>query len=59
VARCEFDQDAVLLRAGQVRRLMKAAGLRDVATRQFLFLPSAAPSARRIERAFSWLRVGL
>jgi SAM-dependent methyltransferase len=58
VAKCEFDRDAVLLRAGQVRRLMKAAGLRDVATRQFLFLPSAAPIARRIERSLSWLPLG-
>jgi SAM-dependent methyltransferase len=58
VARCEFDRDAVLLRAGRVRRLMAQAGLRAIATRQFLFLPSAAPLARRIERGFAWLPLG-
>jgi SAM-dependent methyltransferase len=58
VARCEFDRDAVLLRAGVVRRLMMEAGLRDVAARHFLFLPSAAPPARRIERGLAWLPLG-
>lgn len=58
VAHCEFDRDAVLLRAGRVRRLMADAGLRDVTTRQFLFLPSAAPLARRIERCLAWLPLG-
>jgi SAM-dependent methyltransferase len=58
VARCEFDQDAVLLRAGRTRRLMRDAGLRDVATRQFLFMPSAAPIVRRIERSLAWLPLG-
>jgi SAM-dependent methyltransferase len=58
VARCEFDRDAVLLRAGRLRRLMADAGLRGVTTRQFLFLPSAAPVARRIERGLAWLPLG-
>jgi ubiquinone/menaquinone biosynthesis C-methylase UbiE len=51
VARCEFDRDAVLLRAGQTHRLMTDAGLKNVDTRYFLLLPSAAPSMRRIERS--------
>jgi SAM-dependent methyltransferase len=58
VAHCEFDRDAVLLRAGEVRGLMVDAGLHDVAARQFLFLPSAAPLVRRIERRLGWLPLG-
>jgi SAM-dependent methyltransferase len=58
VAHCEFDRDAVLLRAGRVERLMTDAGLRDVGTRHFLFLPSAARLARRIERTLAWLPLG-
>jgi len=58
VARCEFDRDAVLLRAGKVRRLMADAGLHNIAARQFLLLPSAAPIARRIERSLAWLPLG-
>jgi SAM-dependent methyltransferase len=52
VSRCEFDRDAVLLRAGRTERLMAVAGLSDVESRFFLMLPSAAPLARRIERLF-------
>lgn len=58
VARCEFDRDAVLLRAGQTRRLMARAGLKDIETRYFLLLPSAAPSLRRIERGLRRLPFG-
>ncbi len=58
VAHCEVDRDAVLLRAGRVRRLMTDAGLHAIATRQFLFLPTAAPLARRIERRLGWLPLG-
>jgi SAM-dependent methyltransferase len=52
VARCEFDRDAVLLRAGRTRALMADAGLHDIQAHYFLLLPSAAPLARRIERSF-------
>jgi ubiquinone/menaquinone biosynthesis C-methylase UbiE len=52
VARCEFDRDAVLLRAGRTQRLMAEAGLREVDTRYFLLLPWATPLTRRIERGF-------
>jgi SAM-dependent methyltransferase len=51
VARCEFDRDAVLLRAGQTERLMANAGLRDIDTRYFLLLPWATPLMRRIEHS--------
>ncbi len=58
VARCEFDDDAVLLRAGQTRALMANAGLRDARSHYFLLLPSAAPLARRVERSFCRMPLG-
>lgn len=58
VARCEFDRDALLLRAGQTQRLMTDAGLRDADTRYFLLLPSATPMMRRIEHGFRWVPLG-
>ena len=53
VARCEFDRDAVLLRPRQTEQLLANAGLRNIASRYFVLLPSAAPIARRIERWFA------
>jgi ubiquinone/menaquinone biosynthesis C-methylase UbiE len=58
VARCEFDRDAVLLRAGRTQALMVDAGLRDIESRYFLMLPSAAPLARRVEHRFQRLPLG-
>ena len=50
VRRCEFDRDAVLLSARRTARLMAQAGLREIDSRYFLLLPSAASPARAIER---------
>jgi ubiquinone/menaquinone biosynthesis C-methylase UbiE len=58
VARCEFDRDAVLLRAGRMRALMVDAELRDTKLHYFLMLPSATPLARRVERGFRRLPLG-
>jgi ubiquinone/menaquinone biosynthesis C-methylase UbiE len=58
VARCEFDRDAVLLRAARTRALMADADLRDVQSHYFLMLPSAAPRARRLERCFRHIPLG-
>ena len=58
VARCEFDRDAVLLRAGRAQALMVDAGLHDIESRYFLMLPSAAPLARRVEHRFQRLPLG-
>ena len=49
VARCEFDDDAVLLRASQTQRLLIDAGLHSIDTRYFLLLPWATPITRRVE----------
>jgi SAM-dependent methyltransferase len=58
VARCEFDRDAVLLGAGKVRKLMAAAGLRDISARYFLLLPWEAKPARRVEGALRNVPLG-
>ncbi|MGH6664308.1 MAG: class I SAM-dependent methyltransferase [Pseudolabrys sp.] len=58
VSRCEFDRDAVLLRAGRTRRLMAESGLREVETRFFLLLPWATPLMRRIERGLARIPFG-
>lgn len=58
VARCEFDQDAVLLRAARTRGLMADAGLHDAESHYFLLLPSAAPLARRVEHGLRRIPLG-
>lgn len=58
VARCQFDRDAVLLRAGQSQRLMTEVGLRDAETRYFVLLPWSTPLTRRIEHTFRRLPLG-
>ena len=51
VAKCEFDADAVLLRAPQVRRLLQDAGFRaSVRTEYLLFLPLDRPWCRAVEK---------
>jgi SAM-dependent methyltransferase len=58
VSRCEFDKDAVLLRARQTRSLMAEVGLENIGSRYFLFLPSAAKFAKRIELALRQVPLG-
>jgi SAM-dependent methyltransferase len=58
VARCEFDRDAVLLRAGRARVLMADAGLHDAQSHYFLLLPSATPLARRVEQGLWHIPLG-
>jgi ubiquinone/menaquinone biosynthesis C-methylase UbiE len=58
VSRCEFDRDAMLLRAGRARALMADAGLHDARAHYFLLLPSSAPMARRVEHGLSRIPLG-
>ena len=58
VARCEFDRDAVLLRAGTTKKLMAAAGLREIDARYFLLLPWEVKAARRVEGALRHVPLG-
>jgi SAM-dependent methyltransferase len=58
VARCEFDRDAVLLRAGRVQQLMMDASLREASTRYFAVLPRATALTRRIEQSLRQVPLG-
>jgi SAM-dependent methyltransferase len=58
VARCPFDVDAVLLRHGEARDRLGAAGLRDVESRHFLIAPSLAQPVLRLERLVASLPLG-
>lgn len=58
VARCPFDADAVLLSPGRTRKAMLEAGFMDVSNRNFLFLPTAAPAARRFEGLIERIPLG-
>ena len=58
VMRCPFDEDAVLLRRSRTRRVLTEAGLDWIAGRYFVFAPSTAPWARRLERRLAWLPLG-
>jgi SAM-dependent methyltransferase len=58
VARCEFDDDAVLLGPKRVVALLEAAGLRVVSRRYILFLPWRRSVFRRIERYLARVPVG-
>jgi ubiquinone/menaquinone biosynthesis C-methylase UbiE len=58
VARCEFDRDAVLLRAGRMQALMANAGLADIESRYFLMLPWTGRLTWRIEQRFRRVPLG-
>ncbi len=58
VRRVPFDRDAVLLRSGPLRRLMRAAGLRPVRVRYIVFFPFRGRVFRRLERLLGWLPLG-
>lgn len=52
VMRCEFDEDAILLRAQQTQRLLGDTGFCNIDTRYFLLLPWATPLTQRLEHSF-------
>lgn len=58
VARCPFDEDAVLLGTRTMRGYMRRAGLTEVETRNFVFFPSNRPAFRTLERWLHWLPLG-
>lgn len=58
VARCPFDEDAVLLAPRRVRGLFAGAGFSAIATRQFLFLPWENAPALAVERMLARLPLG-
>ena len=58
VARCPFDNDAVLLSARRARALLREAGCRTVESRHILLLPSRHRWAGAIERRLASLPFG-
>ena len=58
VARCPFDEGAVLLGTRKMRRFMRRAGLAEVETRNFVFFPTNRPGFRKLERWLHWLPLG-
>ncbi|KAB7613507.1 methyltransferase domain-containing protein [Amylibacter sp. SFDW26] len=58
VARCPFDEDAVLLGARPMRKRLRQANLDCVKTRHFVFFPTNKPIIRSIERRIGWLPLG-
>jgi SAM-dependent methyltransferase len=58
VSRCEFDEDAQLLRAREADRLLIEGGLDRARHRYLLFLPTLAPWWVAVERRLVWLPLG-
>lgn len=58
VARCEFDRDAVLIGAGEMRRRMVAAGFVRTRRTFCLFFPPALKVLSPLERFLGWLPLG-
>ena len=58
VWRCPFDHDAVLLRAGEVEKLLRDQGFEIVTTRYLFFVPLDRPWARKLDRLLRWLPLG-
>lgn len=58
VARCEFDEDAVLLRRGEAARLLEEAGATVVESRYIAFFPWQANVLRAVERRLGRLPLG-
>lgn len=55
---CEFDANAVLIRAAQMRQRLRLAGFQDVRVAYRLFFPHALRHLRRLEAALTWLPLG-
>jgi SAM-dependent methyltransferase len=58
VAGCEFDRDAVLVTRRESRRLLRGAGLSDVAGAYIIFFTRDSPLRRQIEARLGWLPLG-
>lgn len=55
---CEFDKDAVLLRAGKLEKLFQQAGFKGIQTQFILFTPFDSGFFRVFDRSMSWLPLG-
>jgi hypothetical protein len=55
---CPFDENAVLLFPGEVKRLLRGAKLDPVALDYIVFFPHALRFARGMEPGLSWVPLG-
>jgi SAM-dependent methyltransferase len=58
VARCEFDDDAVLLRRRETERLQRQAGLEPAASRYITFFPWRSNALAAVERRLGRVPLG-
>lgn len=58
VARCPFDEHAVLIHAGEMRRRLRAAGFSSADVRYRLFLPGFLSGLRGLENHMEWIMLG-
>jgi len=58
VSTCPFDRDAVLLKPGESKRLLKEAGASVERSGYCLFFPGFLSGIRRLERALTWIPLG-
>ena len=58
VSRCEFDDDAVLLRPGKIKSLAKRSGLQVRSLFSILFFPWRGKLFRIVENYIKWLPLG-
>ncbi len=58
VAACPFDDNAVLLWPGEVKGLLRGAGLSEVELDYIVFFPRALAALRPLEPGLSWLPMG-
>jgi SAM-dependent methyltransferase len=58
VNNCPFDENAVLIKAAQMRERLAAAGFGRLQTRYRIFFPHALHALRRLEPALAWCPLG-
>lgn len=58
VRTCEFDRDAILISAPEMRIRFRAAGFADVSVDYRMFFPAALAALRPLERGLRWLPLG-
>ena len=58
VRTCPFDENAILIRAGNMRRLVRSAGFERVHHSYRLFFPAMLARLRPAEAALKWLPLG-
>lgn len=55
---CEFDEDAVLVKASKLRSIFQVSGFEGVTVKYTLFFPQFLKVFRPLEKYLSWLPIG-